>query len=364
MALPLIVYYWFFVVFVLGAIVGSFLNVAIARLPLEKSLLWPGSRCSKCFQAIRWHDNLPLISYLWLRGCCRTCGEKFSCRYFLVELATALGFLGLFYLEVVDNIHDWPVGMQGWAIARGLFPFSWWVGFGNHAILLSLLLAAAACDLDGREIPLGITMPGTVIGLMGAVLLPWPWPYTPLEATPRPGPGIQRGFEWMNPESIKEGIYAWPVWGPLPDLLAPGGNWQTGLATGLAGALVGSFLIRIMRCVFSAGLGKEALGLGDADLMMMAGAFLGWQLVVAAVFVSVIPALVVGLFQLFLRGDNSLPFGPSLAAGVMITSLSWKWLGPYLQPLFFWGTLLAILATAMCVLMFLTSLGIRVLRRA
>jgi leader peptidase (prepilin peptidase)/N-methyltransferase len=122
-------------------------------------------------------------------------------------------------------------------------------------------------------------------------------------------------------------------------------------------------LLRIIGCVFSAGLGKEALGLGDADLMMMAGAFLGWQLVVVAFFVSVAPALVVGVLQLLIRKDNSLPFGPSLAAGVMMTCLGWHWLAPRVQLLFFWGGLLLGLAVVLCVLMFLCALAMRLVRR-
>ena len=62
------VYVWLFLVFVLGAIVGSFVNVCVARLPLEKSILWPGSRCGSCLQRVRWYDNLPLLSYWLLRG--------------------------------------------------------------------------------------------------------------------------------------------------------------------------------------------------------------------------------------------------------------------------------------------------------
>ena len=126
--------------------------------------------------------------------------------------------------------------------------------------------------------------------------------------------------------------------------------------------LVGTFLLRTISFVFSAGLGKEALGLGDADLMMMAGAFLGWQIAVVAFFVSVAPALVVGFCQLIFRKDNSLPFGPSLAAGIMATCLGWQWLGHYVQPLFFWGTLLLGLAVALCVVMFLAAFMMRIVR--
>jgi leader peptidase (prepilin peptidase)/N-methyltransferase len=167
---------------------------------------------------------------------------------------------------------------------------------------------------------------------------------------------------WMIPGTIKEGIFAWPVWLPLPTALEPGGNWQTGLATGLAGMLVGSYMLRVIGVVFSAGLGKESLGLGDADLMMMAGAFLGWQVVVVAFFVSVAPALVVGLCQLIFRQDHYLPFGPSLAAGVMLSCLCWRWLGPYVQPLFFWGELLMALVVVLIVAMFLAAYGLRLLR--
>src|SRR5205823_1070558 len=101
------IYFWFVFVFAVGAVVGSLLNVCIYRLPLEKSILWPlTSRCGHCLQPIRWYDNLPLVSYWLLRGRCRVCGTRFSIRYFLVEFLTALCFLGLFYLEVVENIHD------------------------------------------------------------------------------------------------------------------------------------------------------------------------------------------------------------------------------------------------------------------
>jgi len=368
----MIIYFWLFLVFVVGAVVGSFLNVAIARLPMEKSLLWPGSRCGSCLQPVRWYDNLPILSYLILRGRCRSCGQRFSPRYLVIEVITALGFVGLFYLEVVENIHGWPARPHEWLIARNIFPVSWWIGFLHHAILFALLLVASGCDLQGREIPLGLTLPGTLLGLVLAVCLPWPWPWSPVEAAPVLAPNLPPGVQWQIPaqqlaamggRGFKEGIYAWPVWGPLPAWLAPGGTWQTGLATGLAGALVGTFMLRVIRFLFSAGLGKEALGLGDADLMMMGGAFLGWQMVVVAFFVSVVPGLFFGVFQMIFRRDNSLPFGPSLASGLMIACLCWNWLGPYVQPLFFWGAMLGFLAIFAAVFMLAASFVLRLMRR-
>src|SRR5438132_3882184 len=181
----MLVWYWLIVVFWLGTVVGSFVNVAAARLPLEKSLLWPGSRCGKCFQPIRWYDNLPLVIYLWLRGKCRTCRSSFSVRYFMVELATGLGFAGLFYLEVIRNIHQWPDFGQTWAIHNGLYPRQWLIGFGCHAVLFSFLMVAAVCDLNGREIPIQAMLTGAVVALIFAGLCPWPWPRDAVSLPPR-----------------------------------------------------------------------------------------------------------------------------------------------------------------------------------
>ncbi len=357
--------YWLLLVFVIGTVIGSFLNVCIARLPFEKSILWPGSRCGRCFQPIRWYDNIPLISYLWLRGKCRSCGARYSLRYFIVELLTGLGFVGLFFLEVVWNIHDWPpCGATPWELQLGLYPMEWVVGFGFHALLFSLLLVASACDLDGREIPFGLTLTGAIIGLVGAILFPWPWPSTPTEGL-APLAAAQGGVNapWWTQIGIgpREGLYPWPVWGPIPDWL-PAGTWRMGLATGLAGLLVGTLFVRMVAYVFTKGLGKEALGLGDADLMMMAGAFLGWQPVLVAFFVSVFPALFFGLAQLIVYRDNTLPFGPSLAVGVLITMLCWKWIAPSVQILFFCDWLLVCLLVLMAGFMFLSSFLMRLLR--
>lgn len=344
--------YQILVVFVLGAVVGSFLNVAISRLPLEKSLLWPGSRCGHCLQPVRWYDNLPLLSYLRLGGRCRSCGSAFGMRYFLVEFTTGAVFVGLFWLEMVENIHGWPVHGRDWMLARNIYPRDWWIGYLFHCVLFSFLLAAAACDLDSREIPLSLTLTGTMIGLAGAVLLPWPWPWDGGEGLPSVFPGMPDRAAWMRPGSIRSGVYCWPVWGPLPGWLEPG-DWRLGLATGAAGALMGTFLLRAIASIFSTALGREALGLGDADLMMMAGAFLGWQMVVVAFFLSVIPGLLLGILQMVIHRDSSLPFGPPLVLGTMLTLLGWRWLGPYVQPLFFWGGLLLGVLAAGAILLFL-----------
>lgn len=372
---------WFALVIAVGAVVGSFLNVCIFRLPLEKSLFWPSSRCGHCLQPIRWADNLPLIGYWKLRGRCRVCQHAFSIRYFVVELVTSLSFVALFYLEVIVNVHSFDERL----LWRDRFDWATLSTFVYHAMLLSFLLVATFCDLESRNIPLSLTVSGTVVGLIGAMLFPWPWPYTPAEAQ------MQPGAWWMQRDNPREGLYAWPVWGPLPDWL-PAGSVGLGLATSLAGILVGTLMLRAVRFFFGLGMGAEymeeplldeknlwftarwwswlqrvggkTLGLGDADLMMMAGSFLGWQPVLAAFFVGVFPGMIFGLVQRILRGENELPFGPALAMGVMITCLCWHWIGPHFQILFFNHYLLLGLAGASCAFMIVAGYCIRILRGA
>ena len=84
-------------VFAAGACIGSFLNVCIWRLATDRSLFWPGSHCPTCLRPIRWYDNLPVVSYVVLRARCRVCGARISIRYPLVELFTALAFVGLYW---------------------------------------------------------------------------------------------------------------------------------------------------------------------------------------------------------------------------------------------------------------------------
>ncbi len=344
--------------FVLGAIFGSFVNVWIARLPLDKSVLWPNSRCGNCLQAINWYDNVPLISYWVLRGRCRNCGASYSIRYFFVELLIAAAFPLLFYLEIVKNIHGLPA-FEGarFPLTNHLFGkqnLPYFVFFVQHAILFCFLVAAAGCDLSRRTIPLSLTVTGTIIGLVFATLLPWPWPNTVAEAMPHPRPGIEEWWLLMPTEMQKPGLYPWPVWGPLPHALAPG-SWRLGLVTGLAGALAGTFLLRAVKFLFERGLGKEALGLGDADLMMMVGAFLGWQPVVIAFLLGGVVSLIIALPNLMLRNQHELPFGPGLAIGSVITWLTWSWTGPRLQVVLFNPMILGVFGVGCAAVLLLLS---------
>ena len=237
-------WFWIVVVFLLGACLGSFLNVCAWRLPYEKSVLWPGSRCPSCLQPIHGYDNLPLISYWLLRGRCRACKATFSFRYFFVELFTAACFVAIYYLDIVRNVSEIPyVQHQASYIRQGLIPPSTflrlWLVFLWHITLFSFLLVASLSDLEHMEIPLSVTITGTLVGLMGSAFLAWPFPNDAAEPLLKKPPSALQALANVRPApDPTAGLYPWPVWYPLPSWLAPG-TWQLGLATGLGGAFVG-----------------------------------------------------------------------------------------------------------------------------
>lgn len=358
---------WCAWVFVLGLGVGSFLNVVVARLPYQKSIVWPNSRCFSCLRPIRKLDNLPILGYLRLRGRCRHCQAPFSARYLWVEVGTGLAFLLLFVVEILGRAQDAPAAFEFWQRDGLRFPFSLgagpsvgppveaWAYFVFHAALLSLLIAAALVDAGHKIIPPQITYVGTVIGLVGTTLMPWPWP-VPDGVVPQrliTGEVAQIGsgqnqivvtasphFVWMAPGArIPTGATLWPFTGPPPEW-APAGSPLLGLLNGLIGAAAGMFVGRSVKFLFEVGMGKEALGLGDADLLMMAGAFLGWQPAVMAMPIGALVTLPVILPLMAygrIRGrevGTELPFGPGIAAGVVVTWLGWPWLGELVRVLF------------------------------
>jgi leader peptidase (prepilin peptidase)/N-methyltransferase len=134
--------------FLVGLVIGSFLNVCIHRLPLEQSLMWPGSRCPACMAPIAWSDNLPVLSWLRLGGRCRTCRAPISVRYPLVELLAG----GLAVLSLAR------FGVTPWAA----------VAFG----LASALVVVSMIDLDHGIIPDVISLPGILVGLAASALVP------------------------------------------------------------------------------------------------------------------------------------------------------------------------------------------------
>lgn len=359
----------FVFLFVLGTALGSLLNVCIYRLAWEKSILWPlKSYCGSCYQPIRWYDNLPLVSYLWLRGRCRTCGAPFSWRYFAIELLTGLGFVGIFYVDVILNVQGLealeprrlPLGEE--QITLGLIPLQAWLLFGFHALLLCLLIVASFIDIDHMEIPFSVTATGTVLGLVAGAVL---WTYLPAQPPRLVNPGENAAISRIHPLDVNQepraGIYPAPVWSRLPANV-PWNSWKAGLLTGLAGVLAGTVTLRVVRFSFNKGRGIEGLGVGDADLMMMAGAFVGWQPIVVAFFVSVFPALFFGIAQLIRKGDQQLPYGPSLALGILATTLGWQLFPPGFRMLFFESFLVLFVGGAAVVFLFVAAVLLRLIR--
>jgi leader peptidase (prepilin peptidase)/N-methyltransferase len=139
---------FFLWVFLLGAAIGSFLNVCILRLPQGKSLVRPGSHCPHCETPIRFYDNIPLLSYLILRGRCRSCRGPISPRYFLVEMLTALLSMAI--------VRNFGLGLEA----------------AIYFVFFCALLVIIFIDLDTLTIPDLITLPGMVAGLAASLVLP------------------------------------------------------------------------------------------------------------------------------------------------------------------------------------------------
>jgi len=149
------------VVFIFGAVVGSFLNVCIARLPKEESIVSPPSHCPLCKTPIAFYDNIPLISYLHLRGRCRSCGERISPRYFVVEFLMAVLAVLLFS-----------------RIGLGL-------AFFVNFVLVAALIVITFIDLDVRIVPDVISLPGIGLGLISSIVnSQWSMDYSAIVPSP------------------------------------------------------------------------------------------------------------------------------------------------------------------------------------
>ena len=133
---------------ILGLTVGSFLNVCIHRIPRRQSLVYPGSRCPHCGDALRWYDNVPVLGYVSLLGRCRQCHARISLRYPLVELVTMALFV----------VHGMAFGWSALLVPRLLFA--------------CMLVVLFAIDLEHQLLPNVITLPGIVIGLIASAVLP------------------------------------------------------------------------------------------------------------------------------------------------------------------------------------------------
>jgi leader peptidase (prepilin peptidase) / N-methyltransferase len=216
------------ITFIFGAIVGSFLNVCILRIPKDESIVHPPSHCPDCKSPIRFYDNIPLVSYLVLLGRCRSCGERISPRYFIVELLMASLAVALYYQ----------------------FGFS--LAFIVSFIFVAALIVISFIDLDVRIVPDVISLPGIVAGLLFSVVARY---------------GISDPFELIpSPLSALFGVLAG---GGFLLLLA----WAYEAFTGVEGmgggdikllAMIGAFLgwTSIPFTLFFASLTGSVIGLG------------------------------------------------------------------------------------------------------
>lgn len=214
---------WFLpaMAFLFGACVGSFLNVVIYRVPKEESVVSPGSHCA-CGQPIKWHDNIPVLSWVLLRGRARCCGRSFSFRYPAIELLTGLVFLTCW-------LH---YSQQPAVAACGM-------------LFLSALIAATFIDLDHFIIPDVFTLGLGVFGVLLSCLVP------ALH-------GQQGDFFLLD-------------------------SARAGFAS-VVGLLIGSAVVLWIALLAEAVLKKEAMGFGDVKFVGAIGAFCGWQGAVFTVF--------------------------------------------------------------------------------
>lgn len=136
-------------VFIFGAVIGSFLNVCIHRLPLEQSIVFPASHCPQCGSTLHWYHNIPILSFLLLKGRCRFCATSISLRYPAVEILNAMFYTAVFYIS-------------GYSLTSlVLFGF------------ISALIVITFIDIDHRIIPDVISLPGIILGFGASFVLPW-----------------------------------------------------------------------------------------------------------------------------------------------------------------------------------------------
>ena len=368
--------FWLISFTLLGLCVGSFLNVVVWRLPRGESIVFPGSHCPGCGRAVRWHDNVPILSWLLLRGRCRFCNGRISPRYLIIEALTGLLLGGLYACYYVLHVRE-AVG-----------PFSeTWLMFLAHATLLCGLLACSAVDIDHWIVPLEVCWFVSLIGIAAATIMP-----PPHEVLPPVPPVIgAMGIAMMLGVGMGMLLLRWGIIRPsfidaddkavtaetdgdspgritavaagsdsgvnprrevlhevlflLPALLLAGGVWAlshfappvqdalkrladpnavggfarhlAGFEAALVGYLVGGGLIWATRILGTLGFGKEAMGLGDAHLLAAVGAVAGWLTPTLTFFAAPVLGLVWALWLFTSRKQRELPYGPWLAVAAV-----------------------------------------------
>ncbi len=280
---------WIVLVWILfvGGCVGSFLNVVIYRVPAGKSIVYPGSMCLKCGHAIRPLDNMPIVSWLWLRGRCRDCGAAISWRYPVVEAIVAALFVSLAVSEVFLAGANLPRGRVGWSDPESYA--SLWIILALHLTLLSTLLCAALISIDSDSVPLSVFLPALIV----AIVVPLIWP----EVRPL------RAFTLMQFS-----------------------GWKAGLSDGLAGMMVGVYF----------GLHAFPLAVRDrfrirklveiVAATTLCGAVLGWQAAAIVTCAAFVGQMFVALLSLALPTVRRVTWATMLALAAGSFIFAWRWL--------------------------------------
>jgi leader peptidase (prepilin peptidase) / N-methyltransferase len=233
-------------IFLLGLAFGSFLNVCIYRLPLGLSVVTPRSACPECKRPIAFYDNLPVLSWLLLRGQCRHCHSRISPRYFVIELLTAFLFLGCY-------------AYFGLAMATL-----------KYCVFGFLLLGLIFTDAETKLLPDKLTLPGLVLGVLFSLLVP-----------------VNDVASQLLPAVVNL-----PFSGEIASRLFS-------LVDSLLGATVGASFIYGAGAAYLRWRGTEGMGFGDVKLMGMVGAFLGIKLTIFTIFAASLAGSLFGLATVF-----------------------------------------------------------------
>jgi leader peptidase (prepilin peptidase)/N-methyltransferase len=228
--------------FVLGLAFGSFLNVCIYRMPLGISVITPRSACPKCKQGIAFYDNLPVLSWLILRGRCRNCKTKISPRYLLIELLTGVLFLAC----------SWYFGLT--------------LSTPKYCAFAFLLLGLIFTDAETKLLPDKMTLPGLAIGVVFSLIIP------------------------VNDlaSQFLPGMVNLPFSSDISSRLLS-------LLDSLLGAVLGASFIYGAGAIYLRWRGMEGMGFGDVKLMAMVGAFLGMKLTIFTIFTASLAGSLFGL---------------------------------------------------------------------
>ena len=258
---------------VLGAIIGSFLNVVIHRLPREQSIVFPNSSCPTCHAKIKAYDNIPILSFLILRGQCRACSATISPRYPAVEALTALLFVAVTW-------HD------GWSFALGF-----------DLAFAAAILALIFIDAEHMILPNAITYPGIVFALITRAVVPY----------------------LTGPDHFDDLPQLMTF---LPPTYPP---WVVSIIGAALGALLGGGSLWLMGFLWEKLRGVEAMGLGDVKMMLMVGAYLGWRLTILTILIGAFSGSLTGVSLMVRRGSRDLqmmlPFGIFLGIGSLVSLL-------------------------------------------